>query len=250
MPILRTVPGLALATVVLAGCGSTVGGSASPATTPQFVNPATQSSTVAQSTGPGPALSPPASSVPAASPPSVAPSASASTAVRVKYVFPVDAPNVDWSNTHSKYPGTDLFVDCGSRFVATTSGTVLEVSLKDRYVKGNPDGPFNGGLSVAIRGDDGVRYYGSHLSKVQSGITPGTRVTGGQLLGLTGRTGNASNVCHVHYGISPPCAETGDWKVRRGVVWPYSYLASWREGGQKSPVGAVQKWERESNCKA
>ncbi|HWS35842.1 MAG TPA: M23 family metallopeptidase [Actinoplanes sp.] len=249
MPILRTLSGLTLVAVTLAGCGSTTGGSASPATTPQFVDPAVQSSSAAAPpTAPESVPSPSTAASSAA--PKPKPSASTSTPVKVKYVFPVDASNVDWSNTHSKYPGTDLFVDCGSRFVATTSGTVLEVSLKDRYVKGNPDGPFNGGLSVAIQGDDGVRYYGSHLSKVQSGITPGTRVKGGQLLGLTGRTGNSSNVCHVHYGISPPCAGTGDWKVRRGVVWPYSYLASWRKGGQKSPVTAVQAWEKESDCKA
>ncbi|GIE34131.1 hypothetical protein Ait01nite_071760 [Actinoplanes italicus] len=168
----------------------------------------------------------------------------------MKYAFPVDASNVDWSNTHSKYPATDLFVDCGERFVATTSGTVLEVSLSDRYVEGNPDGPNNGGLSVSIEGDDGVRYYGSHLSKVQSGIKPGVRVKSGQLLGLTGKTGNSSGVCHLHYGISPPCARTGDWKVRRGVVWPYTYLSSWRKGGQKSPVATVASWKKESDCKA
>ncbi|WP_430789069.1 M23 family metallopeptidase [Actinoplanes sp. G11-F43] len=246
MPILRTLSGLVIAAACLAGCGSVTGGSASPATTPQFVDPATRSAEASPATVPTPTTAAPSPSVK----PTPSRSQDESKTESVRYVFPVDASNVDWHNTHSKYPGTDLFVDCGSRFVATTSGKVLEVSLRDRYVKGNPDGPFNGGLSVAILGDDGVRYYGSHLSKVQSGIEPGARVKAGQLLGLTGRTGNASNVCHVHYGISPPCAETGDWKVRRGVVWPYSYLASWRKDGQKSPVAAVTAWERKNNCKA
>jgi murein DD-endopeptidase MepM/ murein hydrolase activator NlpD len=261
--LLRSLSGLTIAAVCLAGCGGPGGGSAAPVSTPQFVDPA------AQASGAG-SVSAPAESVPSSGPVSASPKAgvspspsgkakaspsagaSATAATKpasVKYVFPVDASNVDWSNTHSKYPGTDLFVNCGSRFVATTSGVVLEVSLKDTYVEGNPDGPANGGLSVSIMGDDGVRYYGSHLSKVQSGITPGARVKAGQLLGLTGRTGNASNVCHLHYGISAPCAKTGDWKVRRGVVWPYSYLASWRKGGQKSPVEAVAAWENKSDCK-
>ncbi|WP_374238103.1 M23 family metallopeptidase [Actinoplanes sp. DH11] len=168
----------------------------------------------------------------------------------MKYVFPVDASNVDFHTTHSKYPATDLFADCGERIVATTSGTILEVSLEDRYVKGRPDGPDNGGLSVSLLGDDGVRYYGSHLSKVQSGIEAGVRVEAGQLLGKLGRTGNANNVCHLHYGISPPCAETGDWKVRRGVIWPAAYLKSWRKGGSKSPVAAVATWEKKNDCKA
>lgn len=257
MRSLRTLSGLTIAAVCLTGCGSTTGGSASPASTPQFVDPAAQSS----SSAPAESAPAPESAVPSAgSSPSVSasssakpkpkPSKSASTSVKVKYTFPVDASNVDWHNTHSKYPGTDLFVNCGSRFVATTSGVVLEVSVKDTYVEGKPDGPANGGLSVSIMGDDGVRYYGSHLSKVQSGIRPGVRVKGGQLLGLTGRTGNASNVCHVHYGISPPCAKTGDWKVRRGVVWPYSYLDSWRKGGQKSPATTVTAWAKRNDCKA
>ncbi|WP_438872423.1 M23 family metallopeptidase [Paractinoplanes maris] len=166
------------------------------------------------------------------------------------YVFPVKASNVDWHTTHSKYKATDLFADCGKPVVATTSGVVLEISLTDKYVKGSPDGPNNGGKSVSLLGDDGVRYYGSHLSKVQSGIKKGVRVKAGQQLGLVGRTGNANNVCHLHFGISPPCAKVGDWKVRRGVVWPYSYLASWRKSGTKSPVAEVAAWKRSHNCKA
>ncbi|MDI6103136.1 M23 family metallopeptidase [Actinoplanes sp. NEAU-A12] len=257
MRLLRTLSGLTIAAVCLAGCGGSNGGSASPAATPQFVDPAAQASSAGPASAPveaAPSAPASASAGPSASAkakPSASASASAATKpASVKYVFPVDASNVDWSNTHSKYPGTDLFVNCGSRFVATTSGVVLEVSLKDTYVEGNPDGPANGGLSVSIMGDDGVRYYGSHLSKVQSGIEAGARVKAGQLLGLTGKTGNASNVCHLHYGVSAPCAKTGDWKVRRGVVWPYTYLASWRAGGQKSPVEAVTAWEKKSGCKA
>jgi murein DD-endopeptidase MepM/ murein hydrolase activator NlpD len=251
--LLRALSGLTIAAVCLAGCGG-VNRTGSPAATPQFVDPAAQASSAGTASAPAP--SPAVTS--AAASPSVSPSASAkakpktseSASTKVKYAFPVDASNVDWSNTHSKYPATDLFVDCGERFVATTSGTVLEVSLSDRYVEGNPDGPNNGGLSVSIEGDDGVRYYGSHLSKVQSGIKAGVRVKSGQLLGLTGKTGNSSGVCHLHYGISPPCAKTGDWKVRRGVVWPYTYLASWRKGGQKSPVAAVASWKTDSDCRA
>jgi len=260
--LLRTLSGLTIAAACLAGCGSTTGGSATPASTPQFVEPA------AQSSAPAPAATasvraPAAPSRPASPSPSTSatpkasrsasasPSASATTKpANVEYVFPVTASNVDWHDTHSKYPATDLFVDCGKPFVATTSGVVLEVSLKDVYVKGNPDGPANGGLSVSILGDDGVRYYGSHLSKVMTGIRAGVRVKAGQQLGLTGKTGNANNVCHVHYGISPPCARTGDWKVRRGVVWPYTYLASWRKDGQKSPASAVAAWKSENGCRA
>ena len=65
-----------------------------------------------------------------------------------------------------------------------------------------------------------------------------------------GRTGNANSVCHLHFGISPPCAGTGDWKVRRGVIWPATYLTSWRKKSHKSPVAKVAAWKSAHNCKA
>jgi murein DD-endopeptidase MepM/ murein hydrolase activator NlpD len=166
------------------------------------------------------------------------------------YAFPVRAGNVDFHTTHAKYPATDLFADCGEPVVAVVDGVILEVSRTDGYVRGRPDGPLNGGLSVSLLGDDGVRYYGSHLSSVQAGIDAGVRVKAGRRLGSLGRTGNANNVCHLHFGISPPCAGTGDWKVRRGVVWPAAYLTSWRQGGGKSPVAAVTAWQRANACRA
>ncbi|WP_433827641.1 M23 family metallopeptidase [Actinoplanes sp. CA-015351] len=242
---------MTVAAACLAGCGS-VAGAGSPAATPIFVQPsATPQFGAAPSAGATveSAPLPTEATTTSASPPAAA-SSSAPAPATVKYVFPVDASNVDFHTTHSKYPATDIFVDCGERFVATTSGVVLEISLKDKYVKGSADGPDNGGLSVSILGDDGVRYYGSHLSKVQSGIEAGVRVEAGQLLGKTGKTGNANNVCHVHYGISPACAKTGDWKVRRGVIWPATFLKSWRKGGQKSPVSTVESWEKKNDCKA
>jgi murein DD-endopeptidase MepM/ murein hydrolase activator NlpD len=85
---------------------------------------------------------------------------------------------------------------------------------------------------------------------VQPGIRAGVRVRAGQPLGKVGRTGNSSGVCHLHFGISPPCAKVGDWKVRRGVVWPATYLTSWRAKGSKSPVATVAAWKKAHNCKA
>ncbi|SNY04076.1 M23 family metallopeptidase [Paractinoplanes atraurantiacus] len=256
MPLFRALSGLTVLAVCLAGCGSVTG--SPPATaTPQFIEPevtASASAAAAAPTAADPtAAAPPTPAAPSsgAAATSAAPATTAAGAPKtVKYVFPVKASNVDYHPTHSKYPATDIFADCGEPVVATTSGVVLEISLKDVYVKGSPDGPNNGGLSVSLLGDDGVRYYGSHLSKVQSGITKGVRVTAGQLLGKVGHTGNANGVCHLHYGISPPCAKVGDWKVRRGVIWPATFLDSWRKKGQKSPVATVAAWNRSHNCKA
>jgi murein DD-endopeptidase MepM/ murein hydrolase activator NlpD len=262
VPLLRTLSGLTVLAVCLAGCGS-VTGSSSATPTPQFIESTVSASAEAST----PARAVPSSAAPSSvttQPSPTQPSPTASSPVTaagtskatptkpktVKYVFPVKASNVDYHPTHSKYPATDIFADCGESVVATTSGVVLEVSLKDVYVKGSPDGPNNGGLSVSLLGDDGVRYYGSHLSKVQSGIKKGVRVSAGQLLGKVGHTGNANGVCHLHYGISPACAKVGDWKVRRGVIWPATFLNSWRKKGNKSPVATVAAWNRSHNCKA
>ncbi|AGZ46635.1 M23 family metallopeptidase [Actinoplanes friuliensis] len=246
---LRTLSVLTVAAFSLAACG-TPGDSPTAAATPEFVVPSqTAAEPVPSTTSPekAPAGTVTASATPKKSTPAQKPK---SAPVSVKYVFPVKASNVAFHPTHSKYPATDIFADCGKPAVATTSGVVLEVSRKDEYVKGAPDGPKNGGLSVSILGDDGVRYYGSHLSKIQSGIKAGVRVKAGQQVGKVGRTGNANNVCHLHYGISPPCAKTGDWKVRRGVVWPATYLTSWRKNGNKSPAAKVASWKKAHNCKA
>jgi murein DD-endopeptidase MepM/ murein hydrolase activator NlpD len=165
-----------------------------------------------------------------------------------KYVFPVQASNVSYHPTHSGYPATDIFADCGEPVVAVTDGKVLEVSRVDKYSKTGVQGPYNGGLSVSLLGDDGVRYYGSHLTVVQSGIEAGVRVRAGQRLGTVGKTGNANNVCHLHFGISPVCKRTGDWWIRRGVIWPAPFLNDWRKKKSTSPVSKVASYKASNGC--
>jgi murein DD-endopeptidase MepM/ murein hydrolase activator NlpD len=245
----RTLSVLTVVSLCLAACGAPGDDPATVAATPQFVEP----SPSVPAAGSAPGSAPATSASPSATPqPKASPSAPAAARAKPKvtYAFPVKASNVAYHPTHGKYPATDIFADCGEPVVATTSGVILEVSRTDRYVKGSPDGPNNGGLSVSLLGDDGVRYYGSHLSEVRPGIKAGVRVDAGQRLGDVGRTGNANNVCHLHYGISPPCARTGDWKVRRGVIWPATYLDSWRKKGDKSPAAKTRAWQRTNNCTA
>ena len=109
----------------------------------------------------------------------------------------------------TRYPATDIFADCGAPVLAMIDGTVHEVSRVDRFDPDGPRGPNNGGKFVSLLGDDGVRYYGSHLTEVAGGVEPGARVEAGQQIGTVGRTGNANDVCHLHFGISPLCAGQG-----------------------------------------
>jgi murein DD-endopeptidase MepM/ murein hydrolase activator NlpD len=165
----------------------------------------------------------------------------------VHRAFPVAGP-ADYGHTHHDYPATDIFAACGSPVRAAVDGVILEVSRVDRFDPAHPVGDDKGGLSVSIRGDDGVRYYGSHLAAIDNGIQAGTRVRAGTQLGVVGRTGNASHVCHLHFGLSPLCQHTGDWWVRRGVIYPWKYLDSWRTGGGLSPVDEVTGWQHDHGC--
>jgi len=152
------------------------------------------------------------------------------------YVFPVRSiGEVTYGNTHHDYPATDIFCAIGSEFLAVTDGVVDFVSREDRWDPQVDDGATRGGLSVAIVGDDGVRYYGSHLSQVADGIAPGVRVVVGQVLGFTGHSGDAANTPpHLHFGISHPTTPD-DWAVRRGEIRPYRYLQAWQRGENVTP---------------
>ena len=155
------------------------------------------------------------------------------------YVFPIAGCVVKYSHYHHDYPATDMLAKKGCAFVAPINGVVEDVNLKDLWNGKTNLGQDRGGLSVSIIGDDGVRYYGSHLSKVESGIVSGLRVQAGQKLGEVGNTGSARGTAtHLHFGISYPTS-AGDWKIRRGVIYPWKYLDAWKSGKDVSPVAEV-----------
>jgi peptidoglycan LD-endopeptidase LytH len=155
------------------------------------------------------------------------------------YAFPVAGCTVHYGHDHHDYPATDIFTRVGCAFVSPVAGVVDEVTTDDRWDSESNRGADRGGRSVSVRGTDGVRYYGSHLSAVASGIGPGVRVRPGQLLGRVGRAGSAKGTpSHLHFGISWP-TRPGVWWVRRGVVWPWPYLDAWRAGTRRSPAAEV-----------
>lgn len=169
--------------------------------------------------------------------------ATASPLPTLRYTFPVQlAANgkknakISYGKTHHDYPATDIFCPIGSRFVAPSGGVVDFVSREDVWSAKKDDAATRGGLSVAIVGDDGVRYYGSHLLAIADGIEVGVRVVAGDLLGLTGKSGNArATAPHLHFGISRPTTPD-DWEVRRGEINPYPYLKSWQRGNNVTPT--------------
>ncbi len=92
-----------------------------------------------------------------------------------------------------KHEGVDIFAPKHSPAVAVADGLVLNVSeseLGGKYVFMQP------------KGADYNVYY-AHLDSQL--VSPGQRVSAGQVLGLTGNTGNARYTpSHLHFGIYSP----------------------------------------------
>ncbi|ASY09126.1 metalloendopeptidase [Candidatus Nanopelagicus limnes] len=157
------------------------------------------------------------------------------------YTFPVTGCAVTYSKYHHDYPAADIFGKKGCAFVSPVAGIVDEVNSVDKWSGKTNLGSDRGGLSISIIGDDGLRYYGSHLSKIEANIIPGYKVATGEKLGEIGSTGSARGTKpHLHFGISYP-TEKGIWWVRRGVglekgkTSPWKYLQAWQVGKDLKP---------------
>jgi murein DD-endopeptidase MepM/ murein hydrolase activator NlpD len=157
------------------------------------------------------------------------------------YTFPIAGCTVKYGKYHHDYPASDIFAKKGCAFVAPIAGVVDEVNTEDKWSGKTNKGADRGGLSISIIGDDGNRYYGSHLSKIEANIVPGYKVATGEKLGEIGSSGSAKGTKpHLHFGISYP-TEKGIWWVRRGVglekgkTSPWKYLQAWQVGKDLKP---------------
>ncbi len=235
----------AAAGLALGGCSSPSGTAAettSPVavTTSAAATPTSQAPTPTPSPDPSPTTKKPTptkTSKPKPTPTTVSGSA-------YHYVFPLTCRGVSYGHSHHDYPATDMFAPVGCPIVAPIDGVVDEVSTVDRWSSSTNLGADRGGLSFSIIGVDGVRYYGSHLSVLNTNIRPGVHVKAGQSIGQVGRSGDArGGPSHMHFGISWPTAH-GVWWVRRGELYPWPYLDAWRAGIMRSPGAAVRALHR------
>jgi murein DD-endopeptidase MepM/ murein hydrolase activator NlpD len=160
------------------------------------------------------------------------------------YAFPVQGCTVTYAHSHHNYPATDILAKKGCEFVAPTNGVIDEVNRVDKFSWKTDLGADRGGLSISLIGDDGVRYYGSHLSSIESKIVPGYRVAVGELMAHTGDSGDAKGTApHLHFGISWP-TPANIWWVRRGELYPWKYLDAWRGGKDANPFNSVAALEK------
>ncbi|HET9772072.1 MAG TPA: peptidoglycan DD-metalloendopeptidase family protein [Acidimicrobiia bacterium] len=86
-----------------------------------------------------------------------------------------------------RHAGADLMNPHGTPNVAVVSG-----SFETRHSGA-------GGLTIYLHGDDGHTYYYAHLSKI---VGPDRRVAQGEVVALTGATGNA-RAPHTHFEFHP-----------------------------------------------
>ena len=157
------------------------------------------------------------------------------------YTFPIAGCTVKYGKYHHDYPATDIDAKKGCAFVAPIAGVVDEVNTEDKWSGKTNKGADRGGLSISIIGDDGNRYYGTHLSKIEANIVPGYKVATGEKLGEIGTSGSAKGTKpHLHFGISYP-TDKGVWWIRRGVglekgkTSPWKYLQAWQVGKDLKP---------------
>jgi murein DD-endopeptidase MepM/ murein hydrolase activator NlpD len=115
------------------------------------------------------------------------------------YSLPVDRiwyeRHPEWfSKPHHDYPAADIPVPEGTPVYAMVSGMVTSAPVGGRC-----------GLGVSYRGDDGLSYVACHGSDGGQLVTPGARVSAGQLIMHSSWTGNVQppgpGGTHLHQGV-------------------------------------------------
>lgn len=115
------------------------------------------------------------------------------------FVFPVADPHT-FSSTFGaprsggrSHEGNDIFAPMGTPLVACERGVIDNMGVGEL-----------GGTKLWVVGESGTEYYYAHLSAYADGITDGTTVEVGQIIGYVGNTGNAiSTPPHLHFEIHP-----------------------------------------------
>ncbi len=123
----------------------------------------------------------------------------------------------DWGYPRSggrSHKGTDMFANEGTPIVAIADGIVRKLDHTDTYVPGSSRGDL-GGISISYWIDDSEYWYFAHLQRLADGLREDGPVSGGQVIGWVGHTGNAYN--------TPPHAHVGRY-VNGSAVNPYETM--------------------------
>jgi murein DD-endopeptidase MepM/ murein hydrolase activator NlpD len=114
-------------------------------------------------------------------------------------VFPVQGPCSFENTWHAprgdrKHLGVDIIAAEGKLIYAVADGTITKIySAATSKLSGN---------GVRLTTADGTYFFYGHFQRVADGITEGTKVKAGQIIGYNGKTGNTSTP-HLHFEIHP-----------------------------------------------
>lgn len=118
------------------------------------------------------------------------------------YFMPVDGVRVsdvpptfgDPRGSDRSHQGIDIVAARGTPVRSAAAGVVWRTSDSVR-----------GGISVTVIGDDGVRYFYTHLDSIAEGVDRDVRVGTDTVLGYVGNTGNAAATApHLHFEVALP----------------------------------------------
>jgi peptidoglycan hydrolase-like protein with peptidoglycan-binding domain len=115
-------------------------------------------------------------------------------------VFPVQGPCSFENTWHAPRPngrlhvGVDIIAREGNLLYAVADGTITKIynAANDRLA----------GNGIRLMRADGTYFFYGHMLRLADGITVGTRVRAGQVVGYNGKTG-ATNTPHLHFEIHP-----------------------------------------------
>ncbi len=140
-----------------------------------------------------------------------------------QYAFPLPRNSVTVDQirrSHHDYPAWDAGIPEGTPIYAAHPGTVTGLSV--------PCATCRCGYGVHIEGADRHRYTYCHGVSIPDGIATGTTVVAGQLIMLSGNTGNSTGP-HLHFQIRNPAGD---------LVCPQPLLEAWWNGIGLSPIAA------------
>jgi murein DD-endopeptidase MepM/ murein hydrolase activator NlpD len=157
------------------------------------------------------------------------------------YVFPFSRVPVTYPKDHLGYPAVDV-EGCYARILAPTAGVISQLHRKDKWTPEDDSPGTRGGLTITLTGDDGVRYFFSHLGRIK--VLMNQRVSAGDWIGVMGSSGNARVTrCHTHFGMSRVCP-LAEVYLLQGEIWPQKYLDAWKNGEQLSPRKEIVKLQK------
>ena len=158
-----------------------------------------------------------------------------------KYVFPFSKVAVRYPKDHLNYPAADV-EGCYAHILAPTAGVIFQLRRRDQWTPEKDSPGTRGGLTITLKGDDGVRYFFSHLGRVK--VLKNQRVAAGDWIGVMGSSGNARVTrCHTHFGMSRVC-QLAEVYLLQGEIWPQRYLDAWKKGEQLSPRKEIRMLEK------